>query len=508
MNPELPLPKTCNEAAAQLFPQVSKVRDAFIEQVSDSISSLPSIQLLDLNDEYWALTLENAVFVLTEKQFRQYQPTTGLYAPVQESTLINQILANLNRCSQLSPHCLIYESFAILKNRTRLKSIIECARDLLSVDDAFFKPKSPYLVRCSNGFVNCVTRQFIEFSPDLPIKDKLPVKYVPDARCDLFIQMFLKHILSEPDIDLLQQFMSELMSGVNYAQKILILTGDAGWGKSTLMKILGSILGWERVGIIREQLYHDSLELGHYAGKHLLYCPDMNSQFLNHKESSIFKLLVGGDPVWADIRDNGRNIMEGNFPVVLACNARPQIKLDQDTEAWARRLIVLQFKKPEHEHHLGKLAEMLLQTEMSGILNWLLDGFAKLHKAGLQLTLTTEQQTKANVVLIASESASAFVRSCIVKKKDEVMGVAELYEKYQNWCRIHQLQPFTSKQFSQIAKTEIETGLGLKLRHDLVGENGKAVRGWMGLALIELGEDQLVKKQSAASDEQGSSGIC
>jgi hypothetical protein len=88
------------------------------------------------------------------------------------------------------------------------------------------------------------------------------------------------------------------------------------------------------------------------------------------------------------------------------------------------------------------------------------------------------------------------------------MGVAELYEKYQNWCRIHQLQPFTSKQFSQIAKTEIETGLGLKLRHDLVGENGKAVRGWMGLALIELGEFQLVKKQSAASDEQGSSGIC
>ena len=170
MNPELPLPKTCNQAAAQLFPQVSKVRDAFLEQVSDSISSLPSIQLLDLNDEYWALTLENAVFVLTEKQFRQYQPTTGLYAPVQESTLINQILANLNRCSQLSPHCLIYESFAILKNRTRLKSIIECARDLLSVDDAFFKPKSPYLVRCSNGFVNCVTRQFIEFSPDLQSK--------------------------------------------------------------------------------------------------------------------------------------------------------------------------------------------------------------------------------------------------------------------------------------------------------------------------------------------------
>jgi hypothetical protein len=30
----------------------------------------------------------------------------------------------------------------------------------------------------------------------------------------------------------------------------------------------------------------------------------------------------------------------------------------------------------------------------------------------------------------------------------------------------------------------------------------------MGLALIELGDVQVVKKQSGASDEQGSSGIC
>jgi hypothetical protein len=43
--------------------------------------------------------------------------------------------------------------------------------------------------------------------------------------------------------------------------------------------------------------------------------------------------------------------------------------------------------------------------------------------------------------------------------------------------------------------------LGLKLRHDLVGENGKAARARMGLALIELGEVQAVKKQSAVSDE-------
>lgn len=77
----------------------------------------------------------------------------------------------------------------------------------------------------------------------------------------------------------------------------------------------------------------------------------------------------------------------------------------------------------------GELADLLLQSEMSGVLNWLLEGFAKLHKSGLQLTMTSEQQTRANVLLLASESPQAFVRSCLIKKKDGVMGVADLYEQ-------------------------------------------------------------------------------
>ncbi len=34
------------------------------------------------------------------------------------------------------------------------------------------------------------------------------------------------------------------------------------------------------------------------------------------------------------------------------------------------------------------------------------------------------------------------------------------------------------------AKEEIEIGLGMKLRHDLEGGNGKARRGWKGLGLV------------------------
>jgi len=130
------------------------------------------------------------------------------------------------------------------------------------------------------------------------------------------------------------------------------------------------------------------------------------------------------------------------------------------------------------------MAELILKNEASGILNWLLEGRAKLAKDKLQLTQTPEQKERAATLLLASDSPSAFVRSCLVKKRDGELGVVDLYEHYQEWCRDNHLRSFPSKPFSRIAKEEIEITMGLKLRHDLPGENGKTRRGWKNLGLV------------------------
>jgi hypothetical protein len=62
--------------------------------------------------------------------------------------------------------------------------------------------------------------------------------------------------------------------------------------------------------------------------------------------------------------------------------------------------------------------------------------------------------------------------------------VVDLYAHHQEWCRDNHLRSFPSKPFSRIAKEEIEITWGLKLRHDLPGENGKPRRGWKGLGLV------------------------
>jgi putative DNA primase/helicase len=224
----------------------------------------------------------------------------------------------------------------------------------------------------------------------------------------------------------------------------------------------------------------------------------MPTDFLDRKEASIFKQLVGGDPLWADVKgDEGRMVLEGHYPVILACNGKPKIHLDQDTDAWLRRLVVLSLKTPTHEQHFGKMAELILKTESSGILNWLLEGRVKLAKEKLQLTQTPEQKGRTVNLLLGSDSPAAYVRCCIQKQKGAVIWMAELYEHYQKWCRKHSVSPSRSVDFMRMAKGEIETSFGLSPRHDLIGEHGKARRGWSGLAVVEA---EAVENLSSSSE--------
>ena len=115
------------------------------------------------------------------------------------------------------------------------------------------------------------------------------------------------------------------------------------------------------------------------------------------------------------------------------------------------------------------------------------------------MTQTPEQKARAATLLLASDSPSAFVRACLVKKRDGELGVVDLYGHYQDWCRLNHVRPFASRPFTATAKEEIEITWGLKLRHDLPGENGKAKRGWKGLALAERTDRGNLKTESMES---------
>src|ERR1017187_4635191 len=104
--PPSPQATTANEAAGLVYPKIGQHFQAFWEREA-SMSAAPSIEILDLMDDFWALTIgplgspENpTVFVASENQFRRYHKTKGIYEPIAESTVTSGILGNLELCAE------------------------------------------------------------------------------------------------------------------------------------------------------------------------------------------------------------------------------------------------------------------------------------------------------------------------------------------------------------------------------------------------------------------------
>jgi hypothetical protein len=174
----------------------------------------------------------------------------------------------------------------------------------------------------------------------------------------------MRPALDTDELDLLQRACGLFLIGENLAQRILLLTGTAGGGKGTFVRVLRDIIGANNVGALRTQLLGERFELGRFLGKTLLYGPDVPDDFLNHRGASNLKALTGGDPVTLEFKNS--NEAPGivcKFNIVVTCNSRLTVHLEGDTGAWRRRLAIIEYRKPKPEKPIADLSEQIFCKE-------------------------------------------------------------------------------------------------------------------------------------------------
>ena len=83
-----------------------------------------------------------------------------------------------------------------------------------------------------------------EFTPEKDFcVNRLPVSYDPEAAAPAQWLAFLDQLLYPEDISTLQEYMGYCLIPTNKAQKMMIITGNGGEGKSRLGLVMRSILG-------------------------------------------------------------------------------------------------------------------------------------------------------------------------------------------------------------------------------------------------------------------------
>src|SRR4029077_9130456 len=273
-----------------------------------------------------------------------------------------------------------------LRSSSKLAGVLKKAQGLLAVPDDFFSIGLTEFIPCANGMLRLSDKTLLPFSPTYRRRNKLAVSFDPEAKCPRFLDMLMFSALDPDDVDLLQRWCGLALIGENLAQRFVILSGTAGGGKGTFIRVLVGIIGQANVATLRTQLLTERFEVGRFLGKTLLYGADVPEKFLNHRGASVLKSLTGYDPVTLEFkRSNESPVVVCKFNAIVTCNSRLTVHLEGDTDAWRRRLVIINYEKPKPENVIADLSEKILENEISGVLNWQLDGLEKVRADGWQL---------------------------------------------------------------------------------------------------------------------------
>ena len=176
---------------------------------------------------------------------------------------------------------------------------------------------------------------FVSFSPEFYSRNQSPILFDENAQCPRFLDELLYPATTSEDAILIQKYTGLCLLGNNLIQRLLILDGEAGRGKSTISLIIQGLVGLNNVTELRTKHLAERFEVYRYLKKTLLIGVDVPGDFLSQKGAYVLKALVGGDWMSAEQKGGTRSFqLQGNYCVVITSNSRLQVRLDGDIGAW------------------------------------------------------------------------------------------------------------------------------------------------------------------------------
>lgn len=439
-----------------------------------------------INESYWAglHAAENELlYEPDEKTFYSYHSETGLYE-VESVDVIRHKISN--RMLEASRQAGVFD---LQKKRSAntLNNVVCHLRGIVEKRSAFAERRK--IIHLANGVIvfDGHEAELQPFSPKFLSRNRSPIAFDEKAKCERFLNELVLPAVHPEDVELLQKFTGMFLLGYNRAQRLLILDGEAGRGKTQLANVIQGLVGMTNVTQLRTKHLAERFELFRYLKKTLLVGVDVEADFLNTKGAAVLKGLVGGD--WFDAEQKGGTgcfQMQGTFNVLITSNARLKVRLQGDVGAWQRRLNIVRYEAPPPAKKIPDFGAYLARIEGSGILNWALLGAQKvlseIPDEGGDFILTERQKGVVDSLLAESDSLRHFLRDRLETRSWNDVTVNELVEAYAAYCPERRWQALSITDVQNKLEGLMLELFGVTKRHD-VKRNDKNQRGFSGVRL-------------------------
>ena len=360
----------------------------------------------------------------------------------------------------------------------KITNILEVLKLEAQVPD--FPPEQDR-IHLSNGTL-LLNGTFTEGRPAI-VRSRLPVAYNPDATAPVIWLNFLDGLLYAEDIPTLQEFIGYCLIPSNKGQRMMVIKGNGGEGKSQIGAVLGTMFGSNMkdgsIGKISENRFaRADLE-------HILLCVDDDMRMEALRQTNYVKSIVTAQGKM-DLERKGKQSYQGWMCARLLAfsNGDLQALFDRSDGFYRRQLVLTTKEKPAGRVDDPDLAEKM-KSEVEGILLWAFEGLQRL--ATNNFKFTESQRTKDNREAVKRDNNNIFdfldSDGYIRRKADLSASSKELYEAYQIYCTENNLPALKPRSFSE-ALVACQSRYNLEYCNNVTNAAGRRVRGFLGIEVL------------------------
>lgn len=312
--------------------------------------------------------------------------------------------------------------------------------------------------------------------------NRLKVRYEPNAPKPERWLGFLSELLEPEDIPTLQEYLGYCLIPSTKGQKMLLLIGKGGEGKSRIGLVMRSLLGDSMNMTSIQKVENNRFSRADLESKLLMVDDDMDMSAL--PKTNYIKSIVTAE-CKMDLERKGVQSYQSRLYARFLCFGNGALTALHDrSDGFFRRQIVLTTKdRPAGRVDDPFLAEKLAD-EADGIFLWCLEGLRRLLANNYQFSLSGKARENVETVKRSSNNVIEFLRSdgYIRFRADAEASSRALYEAYKLWCEDNVRKPLSANRLSsELAQNE---ALYKVEATNNIYAAGKRVRGFVGIEVL------------------------
>ncbi len=308
---------------------------------------------------------------------------------------------------------------------------------------------------------------------------RLPVGFYPNvSNPELWLE-FLDQLLEPEDIPVLQEFMGYCLIPTNIAQKMLIIIGRGGEGKSRIGMVMQALLGDNMNNGSIYKLESNAFARADLEHKLLMVDDDINLAQL--PSTHHMKTIITAESK-VDLERKCVQSYQGTLYCRLMAfgNGGLHGKADGSYAFYRRQLILrAKEKRPDRvdDPYLGKR----LCLEKEKILLWCLTGLQRLYENDFQFSRSRGVEQNRTRAMEEGNPIQSFLTSqgYLRFDRDGCVTSRQLYRVYRDWSEDNGFDTMPQNRFHVLLREQAAL-YGLRYDNNIPAGNGHRVRGYRG----------------------------